>query len=158
YRTGPRDVLEISVWKDETLTRQIPVPPDGIISFPLIGDLDVREMTIPQIREAVFARISEFIPDPTVTVLLLAANSMTASVIGKVNRPGEFPITLESNVMQLLAAAGGLNPFAASGKILVLRQEGGKTVKIPFDYRQVEKGEDLEQNILLRRGDVVVVP
>jgi polysaccharide export outer membrane protein len=158
YRIGPRDVLEISVWKDQTLTRQIPVPPDGVISFPLIGDLDVREMTVPQIREAVSARISEFIPEPTVTVLLLASNSMTASVIGKVNRPGEFPITMETNVMQILAVAGGLNPFAASSRILILRQAGETTVKIPFNYEEVIKGQEVEQNILLRRGDVVVVP
>ena len=83
---------------------------------------------------------------------------MKAYVIGKVNRPGEFPITMETNVMQVLSMAGGLNAFASKGNILILRQVNGKTVKIPFNYNDVEQGDDLEQNILLQRGDVVVVP
>jgi len=93
-----------------------------------------------------------------VNAVLLKPESMRAFVIGKVNNPGMFPITLETNVMQILAMAGGLNPFAASSKILILRQDGAKTVKIPFDYPRVEKGENLEQNVQLKRGDVVVVP
>ena len=83
---------------------------------------------------------------------------MKAYVIGKVNRPGEFPITMETNVMQVLAMAGGLNAFASKGNILILRQVDGKSIKIPFNYNKVEDGDELEQNILLQRGDVVVVP
>ncbi|MEW6664901.1 MAG: polysaccharide biosynthesis/export family protein [Thermodesulfobacteriota bacterium] len=158
YRLGPRDALVVSVWKDEALTRQIVVPPDGTITFPLIGDIEAGGRTLPELREVLREKLSEYVPDPTVTVMLVTANSMTAYVIGKVNRPGEFPIGMESNVMQILAMAGGLNPFAASARILLLRQEGKKTIKIPFDYGKVEKGEDIGQNILLRRGDVVVVP
>jgi polysaccharide export outer membrane protein len=158
YQIGPGDLVEISVWKDESLTKQVIIPPDGVVSFPLVGDMDVKRLTVPQLRSVLAERLAEYIPDPTVSAMLLKPESMRAFVIGKVNHPGMFPITLETNVMQILAMAGGLNPFAASGKILILRQEGGQTFKIPFDYPRVEKGENLEQNVLLKRGDVVVVP
>lgn len=158
YKIGPGDFLELSVWKDESLTKQMIVPPDGVLSFPLVGDIEVNKLTVPQLRAVLTERLAEYIPDPTVNAMLLKPESMRAFVIGKVNNAGMFPITLETNVMQILAMAGGLNPFAASSKILILRQEGAKTVKIPFDYPRVEKGENLEQNVLLKRGDVVVVP
>lgn len=158
YKIGPGDILEISVWKDETLSRQVVVPPDSVISFPLIGDVDVTGLTVKDLRKTVAEKLSEYIPDATVTVLLFQINSMKAYVIGKVNKPGEFPISMETNVMQVLAMAGGLNPFASPGRILILRQQGKQTVKIGFNYKQVEKGENLQQNILLQRGDVIVVP
>jgi polysaccharide export outer membrane protein len=158
YKLGPGDLVEISVWKDESLTKQMIVPPDGVLSFPLVGDIDVNKLTVTQLRSTLAERLADYIPDPTVSAMLLKPESMRAFVIGKVNNPGMFPITLETNVMQILAMAGGLNPFAASSKILILRQEGGQTVKVPFDYPRVEKGENLEQNVLLKRGDVVVVP
>ena len=158
YYIGPGDVLEISVWKDEGLSRQVVVPPDGVISFPLVGDINVNHMTVTDLRGVVKKKLSEFVPDATVTVMLLTINSLKANVIGKVNRPGEFPIALDTRVMNILSMAGGLNPFASKGSIILLRQENGKTVKIPFDYGDVEDGDNLEQNIVLKRGDVVVVP
>ena len=158
YYIGPGDTLEISVWKDESLSRQVVVPPDGVISFPLIGDIDVTDLTVRDLRTAVTKKLSEYVPDATVTVILLQMDSLRAYVIGKVNKPGEFPVTMETNVMQILSMAGGLNPFASAGQIHILRQMSNKTVKIPFNYKQVLKGENLEQNILLQRGDVVVVP
>ncbi len=158
YQIGPGDALEISVWKDESLSKEIFVPPDGIISYPLIGEIDVTRLTVPELRESVMKKLGEYVPDATVTVMLLRANSLTAYVIGKVNNPGQFPINMKTNVMQILAMAGGLNPYAVPGRILVLRQKKGKTVAWPFDYNEVKKGEGLEQNILLERGDVVVVP
>lgn len=158
YKIGPGDLLEVSVWKDETLSRQIVVPPDGVLSFPLVGDIDVTDLSVPELREVVKKRLSEYVPDATVTVMLVGANSLTAHVIGKVNRPGQYPITLETDVMKILAMAGGLNPYASPNKIIILRQEEGIDYKIPFRYGEVEKGVNLKQNILLRRGDVVVVP
>jgi len=158
YHIGPGDILEISVWKDEALSRELVVPPDGVISFPLVGDIDVTHMTVKALREAVKERLAEYVPDATVTVMLLAINSLKAYVIGKVNKPGEFPINLDTNVMQVLSMAGGLNPFASESNIIILRQEKGTPVKIPFDYEDVEDGDNLDQNILLKRGDVVVVP
>ena len=158
YGIGPGDILEISVWKDESLTRQIVVPPDSVISFPLIEDIDVNGLTVADLRKIITEKLSEYIPDATVAVLFYQVNSMRAYVIGKVNKPGEFPITMETNVMQVLAMAGGLNPFASASNILILRQKDNKTEKITFNYNQVESGKNLEQNILLQRGDVVVVP
>ena len=155
---GPGDLLEISVWKDEALSRQVLVPPDGVISFPLVGDIQVKDLTVPGLRDLVRKRLAEYVPDAPVTVMLLQVNSLKAYVIGKVNKPGQFPINLDTTVMQILAMAGGLNPFASSSKILILRNENGKTVKIPFNYKEVEKGKQLGQNIVLKRGDVVVVP
>ena len=158
YHIGPGDALEVSVWKDEDLTKQLVVPPDGVISFPLAGDIDVTRMTVPMLRAAITEKLKEYIPDATVSVLLLKIESMAAYVIGKVNKPGAFPINMETNVMQVLAMAGGLNPYASSKNIIVLRQQGGKSIEIPFNYDEVENGKNLDQNILLKRGDVVVVP
>lgn len=158
YLLGPGDVLEISVWKDPELTKQVVVPPDGIISFPLIDNINVKNLTVANLRQFIAQKLSEFIPDATVSVMLLQVNSLKAYVIGKVNSPGEFDISLETNVMQILAKAGGLTPFASGGNINILRQQENKIVKIPFDYGDVEKGKNLEQNIILLPGDVVVVP
>jgi len=158
YRIGPGDVIEISVWKDESLSRQIVVPPDGVIAFPLIGDIDVTELTVAETREVVSKRLKEYVTDAEVTVMLLNANSLIAYVVGKVNSPGQFPINMETSVMQILAMAGDLNEFASAGNILILRQQDGIIKKIPFDYDEVKKGKKLEQNIFLKRGDVVVVP
>ncbi len=158
YQIGPGDILEISVWKDESLTRELVVPPDGIMSFPLIGDLDVKYLTVTDVRKAITKKLSEYVPDATVSVILLNLNSLKAYVIGKVHKPGQYAITMETSVMQILSMAGGINPFADGNKILILRQINNKTVKIPFNHDQVMKGENLQQNILIQRGDVVVVP
>jgi len=158
YHLGPGDVIEISVWKDPELSRNLVVPPDGIISFPLIGPIKVDHLAIPELRKIIAQKLSEFIPDATVTVMLIEINSLKAFVIGKVNNPGEFPINLETNVMQILSMAGGLNPFASEGNISILRQKDNRIIRIPFNYGQVEKGKSLEQNFILKAGDVVVVP
>jgi polysaccharide export outer membrane protein len=158
YRIGPGDVLEISVWKDPNLSRNVVVPPDGIIAFPLIEGINVNGLAVADLRKIVTQKLSEFVPDATVTIILLEINSLKAYVIGKVNNPGEFPINMDTSVMQILAKAEGLNAFASKGGIKILRHKGNKIIKIPFDYGEVEKGKHLEQNILLQSGDVVVVP
>jgi polysaccharide export outer membrane protein len=158
YTLNPGDSLEISVWKDESLSRQLIVPPDGIISFPLIGDINVTALTVSKLRDLVTKKLEEYVPDATVTVMLLQASSLTAYVIGKVGNPGQFPINMETRVMQILSMAGGLNPFASPGKIIILRYEMGESINYPFYYNEVKKGQNLEKNILLKRGDVVVVP
>ena len=158
YHIGPGDVLEISVWRDETLSRELIVPPDGILSFPLIGDVNVASMSVPQIREAIKKKLSEYVPDASVAVILKQINSLNAFVIGQVKNPGTFAITMETRVMHLLSMAQGLTPFAAERDIHILRNKNNKTEKIPFDYKEVLKGNNLEQDILLLRGDIVVVP
>ena len=158
YLIGPGDVLEISVWNEPGLNKQLIVPPDGVLSFPLIDPIKVTNLTLTALKKTVTKRLSEYIPDATVTVLLIQINSLKAYVIGKVNKAGEYQITLETTVLQILAKAGGLTPFASDGNIKILRQKNKKIINIPFDYGEVEKGKNLEQNIILEAGDVVLVP
>lgn len=158
YTIGPGDALEITVWQDERLNRKVVVPPDGVVSYPLIGDVKLTGLTAPALREVLAGRLKEYVPDALISVMFIEVASPRAYVIGKVNKPGMFPISLDTTVMQVLSMAGGLNPFAAPGRIIVLRNDGGKTEKIPFDYDEVSKGKALETNIVLKRGDVVVVP
>jgi polysaccharide export outer membrane protein len=158
YTIGPGDTLEISVWRDESLSREVIVPPDGVISFPLIGDVNVIGMTVAKLTQTVTKKLSDYVPDATVTVILKAFDSLRAFVIGKVKNPGMYPISLETNVMQVLSMAGGLNPYASENNIHILRQVKGDSVKIPFSYADVLKGRNLKQNIALQRGDVIVVP
>ena len=158
YTIGPGDTLEISVWRDESLSREVIVPPDGVISFPLIGDVNVINMTVANLRTTVTKKLSDFVPDATVTVILKTFKSLRAFVIGKVKNPGMYGISLDTNVMQVLSMAGGLNPYASENNVHILRQVKGNSVKIPFSYSDVLKGRNLKQNIILKRGDVVVVP
>ena len=158
YLIGPGDVLEISVWNEPDLNKTLVVPPDGVISFPLINPIKVTNLTITALKKAVTKKISEYIPDATVTVLLIKINSLKAYVIGKVKGAGEYSINLDTTVLQILAKAGGLTPFASDGNIKILRQKNKKIINIPFDYGEVEKGKNLEQNIVLEAGDVVLVP
>jgi polysaccharide export outer membrane protein len=158
YTIGPGDTLEISVWRDDSLSREITVPPDGVISFPLIGDINIIGMNVSSLRKTVTKKLSDYVPDATVTVILKSFSSLHAYVIGKVKNAGMYPITLDTNVMQILSMAGGLNAYASENNINILRQVNGGSVKIPFSYGDVLKGRNLDQNITLQRGDVVVVP
>ncbi|SEM27898.1 polysaccharide export outer membrane protein [Syntrophus gentianae] len=158
YLIGPGDVLEIAVWKDEALTKSPVVRPDGKISFPLIGELMAEGKTISQLKKEIEGSLSRYVPDVDLHVNVQQVNSMIVYVIGKVNNPGRLILNSQVNVLQVLATAGGLNPFAKRGDIKVFRQEGSKTRIIDFDYDDVVEGKHLEQNILLLRGDVVVVP
>ena len=158
YPVGPGDVLEVSVWRDETLSRDLIVPPDGVLSFPLIGDVNVAGMSVAEIREAIKKKLTEYIPDAAVSVIVKQINSLKAYVIGQVNNPGVFQISLDTRVMQLLAMAKGLTPFAAERDIHILRYQNNNVQKIGFDYKEVIKGNNINQDILIRRGDVIVVP
>lgn len=158
YKIGPGDSIVISVWKDETMTREIIVPPDGIISYPLIGTTNANGLSVPKLQAIITRKIKEYVKDAAVNVMLISANSMKAYVVGKVNKPGQYPINMETTVMQIIAMAQDLSPFASPGNLLVLRKQKDKFIKIPFDYNDVKKGKRMEQNIVLERGDIVVVP
>lgn len=157
YCIGIGDVLHVSVWRDEALTRQVVVLTDGTISFPLLGQIPVNGLTILELRNVVQERLSKYVPDATVSVQVVQAGSQAIYIIGKVNRPGRFDLSNNLNVLQALALAGGLNPFAKSKRIKVFRSTEGGTEIFTFNYEEVSKGEHLEQNIRLRRGDVIVV-
>lgn len=158
YRIGPGDVLEVSVWKDPALTRQVVVLPDGRIDFPLVGHFVAMGRTTQELKTEMEAKLKRFIPDPILTVIVQQANSMRIYVIGKVNRPGDFQLSGNLNVMQALAMAGGLNTFAKANEIQIYREEGDHTVVYPFAYEKVSAGKQVDQNIVLHRGDVIVVP
>jgi polysaccharide export outer membrane protein len=158
YRVGPEDLLEISVWREDALKKEALVRPDGGISYPLIGEVQAAGKTVLEIREEIAKRLERFIPDPAVSVAILKVGSQRVYVIGKVNKPGEYPIGRYVDVLQALSMAGGLTPFADSNDIRVMRREGGRQIVLPFEYGRVVRGQKLEQNIELRGGDVVVVP
>jgi len=158
YRLGPEDVLDISVWKEEGLKKETVVRPDGAISFPLIGDVQAAGRTVSEVRDEIGKRLSRYIPEPTVSVLVLRVASNRFYVIGRVNKPGDFAIGRYVDVLQALALAGGLTPFADPRGIKVIRKQDGKDVVLPFDFPAVTRGESLEQNIRLQGGDVIVVP
>jgi len=158
YLLQPGDVLAVSVWKEEDLTNSVIVRPDGRISFPLVGEATAAGRTVEEVRKELSDKLKKYIPDPVVTVSIQQLSGNIVYVIGKVNRPGAFPILRNVDVMQALSMAGGTSTYAALNKIKILRREGGKLRAVPFEYGDVEKGEHLEQNIILQAGDVVVVP
>jgi polysaccharide export outer membrane protein len=158
YLIEAGDVLEISVWREEGLEKSVIVRPDGGLSFPLVGNIQARDKSIEQLQSEVTEKIKKFIPDPVVTVAIKQLSGNVIYVIGKVNRPGNFPVVRNVDVVQALSMAGGMTPYAASNKIRILRREDGRQTAISFAYGDIEKGENLEQNVVLRAGDVVVVP
>jgi polysaccharide export outer membrane protein len=158
YRLGIGDLLLVSVWKDESLTRQVPILPDGTITFPLIGQVNADGMTLAQLKAELTKRLTVYIPGVVLSVQVMQLNSQVVYVIGKVNHPGRLQLIGKINVIQALAMAGGLNAFAKNGKIKIFRNTSKGSRIIPFDYDDVVDGKRLEQNVLLERGDVIVVP
>lgn len=158
YVLQPGDVVNVSVWREPDLDRTLLVRPDGGISFPLAGDLAAAGRTVDELTAELVARLTKFIPGPVVTVSLQENLGNRIYVTGRVAKPGVYLINQDVNVMQALAMAGGLTPFAKLKDIKVLRREGGAERAIPFNYKQVQRGEGLEQNIILRPGDTVLVP
>ena len=158
YVIAPADVLEISIWGEQELTRQLIVRPDGKVSFPLIGDIAVAGKTTAELKTLVEKKIKAYIPDASATVIVSQLGSLQYYVLGKVAKPGMYNVSRPLSVLQALALAGGLTTFAKENNISIIRYHGKKTIRIPFNYEQVKKGEKLEQNILLERGDVVLVP
>lgn len=158
YRLGAEDVLLVSVWKDEQLTREAVVRPDGMFSFPLVGDIPAENQTVNDIRGELVKRLTKYIPNPNVSVAVTKVASYKVYVVGRVNKPGEYVMGHYADVLQALSLAGGLTPFAGENDIKVMRRVRGEQQAIPFRYGDIRKGRDLEQNILLQRGDVVMVP
>ncbi|MCG6890971.1 MAG: polysaccharide export protein [Gammaproteobacteria bacterium] len=158
YRLNPGDIMDISVWNEEALQQQILVLPDGTISFPLVGIIEVANRTPAEVQEALKAKLSRLIPDPEINLSVRAVDGNNIYIIGKVNQPGRIPMTRPTDVMQALSLAGGFTTYAKSDSIQILRRTGNKQQVIRFDYTKIEDGKALETNILLRSGDTIVVP
>jgi polysaccharide export outer membrane protein len=159
YLIGPSDILAISVWKDAELTRTIPVRPDGKISLPLVGELEVSGLTASAVQNILIRKLKEYISDPQVTVIVQEVKSRTYSILGKVAKPGSYPLGKPTTVLEAIAIAGGFLDFAKQSKIYIMRPvSGGSTQTLPFDYKKVIKGRNPEQNVELQNGDTIIVP
>jgi len=158
YRINAGDRLEVSVWKEPELQREVLVGPDGAFSFPLAGDIVAQGRTATEVRQELESRLARYIPDLVTTVTVLDVRGNSIFVIGQVNNPGTFVMNPVLDVMQALSMAGGMTPFASLKNIRILRRENGVQTAHRFDYTNVADGRSLEQNILLRSGDVVIVP
>jgi polysaccharide export outer membrane protein len=158
YHINPGDILSVSIWKEEDLQREVLVRPDGKFSFPLAGDILAKGRSVEEVSNAISTKLSKYISDLVVTVSIMQINGNKVFVIGQVGRPGEIIANPHVDVLQALAIAGGMTPFAQVNDISVLRRTSSGLVSIPFRYGDMEKGKRLEQNIILQAGDVVIVP
>ena len=157
YVIGPEDVLHIAVWREADLTATLPVRPDGKISLPLLNDVQASGLTPQQLAASVTEKLKKYIADPRVTVVVTQINSKRVYMVGEVLHSGPMSMVANMTVLQALSSAG-LNQFANTKRIYVLRTENGKQQKLPVNYRKLVKGEQIEQNYLLRPGDEIVVP
>lgn len=158
YVISPGDVLDVQVWQEPNVSKAVPVRPDGKISLPLLDDVQAAGLTASALTADLTERLKKFISDPQVTVIVSQVNSQRIYITGEVNRGGTYPLEPGMTVLQGLASAGGFTAFANVKKIYVMRQENGKQVKYPFNYKAAIKGKDAGQNILLQPGDTIVVP
>jgi polysaccharide export outer membrane protein len=158
YKIGPQDVVRIDVWKEPDITRTIPVRPDGKISLPLLNDVQAAGLTALQLGNSIREGLTKYITSPQVTVTVTEINSRRVYLTGEVNRAGAIPLLPNMTVLQALSSGGGFTQFAKLKSIYVLRNEDGKQVKHPFNYKEVRNGKNQEQNILLLPGDVIVIP
>jgi len=157
YVIGPEDALHIAVWREADLTASLPVRPDGKISLPLLDDVQAAGMTPKQLADSITQKLKKFLADPRVTVVVTQINSKRIYLVGEVLHVGATPMLPNMTVLQALSSAG-LNQFANTKRIYVLRTENGKQQKLPVNYRKLVKGEQIEQNYLLQPGDTIVVP
>jgi polysaccharide export outer membrane protein len=158
YRIGPEDVLQISIWKNEALSRTLPVRPDGKITLPLLNDIQAAGYTPMEFRDALVKKLEEYIPSPEVSVIVVEPRSFKVSVLGEVAKPGRYELKSRATVLDVLALAGGLNQFASRRSITILRPNGSETQRLPFNYNKAISSTGDQDNFYVRPGDVIVVP
>jgi polysaccharide biosynthesis/export protein len=158
FLIGPEDVLEIVVWKEDGLKKDVLVRPDGGISYPLVGEIQAAGKTPGQLQVEITKRLSKFIPRAAVTVSVLKTASYKIYLVGKVNKPGEYTMGRHVDVLQALSLAGGLNPFADADSIRIVRRTPAGEVVLRFNYDKAQRGIDLSQNVELRSGDTLIIP
>ncbi len=158
YIIGSEDILYIHLWKEEHLSRTVPVRRDGFISLPLIDEIKAEGLTPLQLKERLTQRFKEYIENPNITVMVMEANSFKVYVHGQVRNPGVYRLRSETSLLQIIGMAGGFTDWANQKKILIIRKEGGKEKRIVVNYKKIVKGEDLGSNIILKAGDTIIVP
>src|SRR5262245_19700931 len=156
YKIGPQDVLRIDVWKETEISRAVPVRPDGKISLPLLNDVQAAGLTAMELKNVITDGLKHFINSPQVTVTVTEINSRRIYVTGEVTKPGAYALLPNMTALQALTSAGGFTQFSNTKKVYVLRNEGGKQVKHPFNYKAVLDGK--QEDIPLQPGDTIVVP
>jgi polysaccharide export outer membrane protein len=157
YQIGPEDVLDISVWKNPELSRTVPVRPDGKVSLPLVNDIVVSGLTPTELRDQLATRLSDFVPMPEVSVIVREVHSRKVAVVGAVKTAGRYELKSPMTVLEVIALAQGFTDFATRDRIVILRQTGGTTTRIPFNYRKISDGAD-QENFFVHPGDIIVVP
>jgi polysaccharide export outer membrane protein len=157
YKIGPEDVLAVSVWKNEAMSKVLPVRPDGMISLPLLDDIQAAGLTPMQLRDVLANKLAEYVPSPAVSVIVNDVRSFKVSVIGEIVKPARYELKSRTTVLDILALAGGFTQFASRSKIVILRSEGTARKRIAFNYNKVVNGAD-DENIALVSGDIVLVP
>ena len=158
YRLNPGDIINISVWNEESLQHDVVILPDGMISFPLAGQLAAAGLTVVELETDIKEELSEFPAEPVVTVSVTEAAGNAIYVMGKVLKPGSFAMTHEMDILQALSLAGGLTPYAKENSISVIRRQQSEQIQIDVRYADLKKGVNLSDNVLLKRGDIIVVP
>jgi polysaccharide export outer membrane protein len=159
YIIGHQDVLAITVWKEPELSiKELVVRPDGKISLPLVGDITANGLTPKQLQDDIAGKLKEFVAAPNVFVVVLKTVSKSVSVVGQVGKPGTYIIGGPTTVLDILARVGGLTELAKEKNIKILRKENGKEVQFPFNYKDAIRGKNLQQNIQLKNGDIIMVP
>jgi polysaccharide export outer membrane protein len=158
YVIGADDVLQVLFWRDKDMSSEVAVRPDGKITLPLLNEVQAAGLTPDQLRDRITAEASKLVEEPNVSVIVKTINSRRVYISGQVNKPGVYPLSGPTTVMQLIAMAGGLQEFADSKKIMIMRVENGNTVAFKFNYKDILKGKNLKQNILLKIGDTIIVP
>jgi len=158
YVIGSEDVLYIHVWKEETLSKTVSVRMDGKISMPLIDEIQATGLTPLKLKEILTERLKEFVGIPTVTVIVMEANSFKVYISGQVKNSGVYRLRSETTLAQIISMAGGLGEWANQSKIIIIRKENGKEKRFTINYKKIVKGEDLNSNILLKAGDTIIVP
>ncbi|MHC8299314.1 polysaccharide biosynthesis/export family protein [Pseudomonas sp. ZS1P83] len=158
YRLSPGDTLSVSVWGEDKLKQEVKVLPDGSITFPLAGQVDVRGLDTTAVAEKIAGKLEKFIPDPQVSVVVTGTEGNLVYVQGKVVKPGTVHMPGQTSVLQVLSMAGGLDKFAAKNDIKVLRRNGAKEDILPVNYSELMSGDDMSTNYLLQAGDTLLVP
>jgi polysaccharide export outer membrane protein len=158
YTIGPQDVLSIIFWRDKELSADVVVRPDGKISLPLLKDVQAAGYTPEQLTDTLVKAASKYIGQPNATVIVKEINSRKVFILGQVSKPGTFPLTGDMTVLELIAVAGDVLEYAKSANVVVVRKEAGHERRFPFNYKDVVKGKNTKQNILLKPGDTVIVP
>ena len=156
YRIGPEDALQISVWKNDSLTRAVQVRPDGKISLPLLNDVQAAGLSALELRDVLSQKLAAYMPNPEVSVIVSDIRSFKVSVIGEINRPGRLELRSWTTVLDALALSGGFTQFASRSKIVILQPDGKTMKRIPFNYNKALDGE--QPNFYLRNGDIILVP